>query len=289
MGVGRLLAALVILAPVACSPAVTNVGPEPLYEDILRKQVQPKNEPRTFPESKLAKELQKGGHGGAQRLPPLPIDDDDDSGTAWKGFLSAEIDSGSSASVGPPNRGHLQGGHFLPERGTGFLRKNDKAPYGTDETVALIAWACAEIDRLYPGTASLVVGDISKEGGGKLRPHKSHQSGRDVDLGFYFLGNRKVRHFEDGSKENLDVEKTWSLLELLFATNQVEYIFIDRRFHQLFYDEAVRRGWSGDALARMFEAPLGTGKGKGYLRHARGHVNHMHVRFVCPPDDQDCE
>jgi murein endopeptidase len=199
------------------------------------------------------------------------------------------MEGGDSESVGPPNKGKLKGARRQPDKGRGFVRKNDHGPFGTDETVALLTWACARMDEMYPGTAPAVMGDISNEGGGRMRPHKSHQSGRDADVGYYFLGNVTLTHFKDASPDTLDAEKTWSLIELFLSTQQVEYFFIDRRLQPLLYKEALARGWKEEELKKLFEAPVGAQAGSGTIRHQKGHLHHLHVRFKCPENDSRCK
>jgi penicillin-insensitive murein endopeptidase len=77
--------------------------------------------------------------------------------------------------------------------------------------------------------------------------------------------------------ENFDVERNWALLSALLKTSPIEYIFIDRSLHPALRSQAeavreapsfVRDAFDGiDGLTR----PL--------IRHARGHDDHVHVRF----------
>jgi len=253
----------------------------PLYEDLLFAQLK-----RDKPKQKI----------------PLPFDDfiEDEvpdgkrnepivlsrpAVAQWQDFLGGN----GSESVGKASKGRLSSGRLMQEKGRGYFRKNDKAAYGTDESVAMVLWACSRVADLYPGTVPAVIGDISAEKGGRLRPHSSHQSGRDVDIGYFFKDNREFKHFEDASRDTLDVDKTWTLIDLLLSTHQVEYLFIDRSLHEVLYNEAVARGWTADELGKLFEAPLGTGRRTGVIRHTKGHRHHLHVRFACPKGDERCE
>jgi len=152
-----------------------------------------------------------------------------------------------------------------------------------------VLWAASRMADMYPGTVPLIVGDLSAEKGGRLRPHSSHQSGRDVDLGYYFAGNEAMDRFADATGENLDAEKTWTLIDLLLSTHRVEYIFIDRSLHETLYKEAVRRGWGEDELEQIFEAPVGESVRSGVIRHQKGHRHHLHVRFACDESDKECK
>ncbi len=130
-----------------------------------------------------------------------------------------------SKSVGRPNDGELEGGIEFPQEGPAWRRKKGFA-YGTDETVRILVWAFEGVARQFPGTVPVVVGDISDEDGGKLKRHKSHQSGRDADIGYFARDNRALRYFEKMSEQTLDAEKTWALVEAFIMTGYTQYIFM---------------------------------------------------------------
>jgi hypothetical protein len=213
-------------------------------------------------------------------MPPPP-----DPAVAWRTLMLGS----RSQSIGKSSKGRLSHGRRMPKRGDGFMRKNDKAAWGTDETVALLSWAATEMTRRFPGTVPMVVGDLSDEDGGRLRPHLSHQSGRDADIGYYFIGNKKLGHFKTATRENLDVEKNWTLIELMLSTGQVQYLFIDRRFHKLLFRQALVMGWTEEEARRLFEAPIGKARKSGIIRHIPGHKHHLHVRFRCSHGDDRCK
>ena len=281
----------VLLLPAGSACAHPMKPEPPLYEDLLFAELE-KDKPKpkyVFPFDELIEdELPIDNSDNATEKPTRPLTFPPlkrASKRHWEQYLEEQ----STQSIGKPNHGYLRNGRFLPRTGPGFRRKNDKAPYGTNEAVAIILWVCERMTELYPGTVPVIVGNLSKEGGGKLRPHASHQSGRDADLGYYFIDNERVRHFKDAERDNLDVEKSWSLIELLLSTEQVEYLFIDRSLQILFYDEALKRGWAEEELRPLFEAPLGEYKRQGIIRHSRGHRHHLHVRFKCAKNDDRCK
>lgn len=193
----------------------------------------------------------------------------------------------ASVSVGSPTRGSLDNGRALPKEGPGWVHRGAR-PYGTDETVLLLTWALAEVGRAFPGTAAIVIGDLSQDGGGRIRPHRSHQSGRDVDVGYYRADNQLTRGFEVVDDATLDAEKTWFLLERLLLTGLVQYVFIDRTLQALLFDAASDAGWPPEDLARLFHYPRTGHAGGAIIRHAPGHKNHFHIRFQCPSDDEEC-
>lgn len=275
------LGMLVALCSLPCRAGELQEDP-PLYEDLLLKEMdQDRKKPKPdfpFDDLDIEDDVPFGEQGTHLDLSKPVV-------AEWQAFL----DDTPTLSVGSPNRGKLRNGRKLAKEGVGYVRKNDKAAFGTNETVAIMIWLAARMQALYPGTVPLVVGDISAKGGRKLRPHASHQSGRDVDLGYYFKDNQYLRRFKNVSRDTMDSEKTWTLIELMLSTHKVQYLFIDRRLHKPLYHEALSRGWSEEELNELFEAPMGNRHRHGVIRHQKGHVHHLHVRFYCPADDEDCK
>lgn len=122
-------------------------------------------------------------------------------------------------SSGSASRGRLVNGVPFPAIPGIALRSSDS--YGTPETIAGLRYAVAKVRQLFPeGTPDLVLGDISRLGGGHLNPHVSHQSGRDVDVGYYHTMG--TRDFAMATSSNLDVARTWAFVEALLEDHKVE-------------------------------------------------------------------
>ncbi|MCC6158798.1 MAG: penicillin-insensitive murein endopeptidase, partial [Deltaproteobacteria bacterium] len=183
-------------------------------------------------------------------------------------------------SVGAASGGRLVNGVQLASAPGMIVR--DGHNWGTPETVAALKYAVAKVNQQYPrGTHLLVVGDISAHNGGKLRPHRSHQSGRDVDISFYHKGKGQPRFFESATAENLDVPRTWALLEALMEDNKTEYIFIDSGVQAMLYNYVKYKLKAPDSyLDTVFE--VNGHNRRAMIRHARGHRNHIHARFWSP-------
>ena len=202
-------------------------------------------------------------------------------------FLTASRKRRSS-SRGEPTQGRLHRGIALPRKGTGFVRRNRDRYYGTHETIALVRYAAARLAAAYPGTAPLLVGDISEKAGGKAPPHRSHQSGRDVDIGFVERSNTTRTQFKgDLSLDEIDVDRSWFVMETLLQTGKVQYIFINETLLRRFASHARAMGWTRDAVDALFVLP-GERIKRGAVRHADGHTYHFHVRFHCPEGDRHC-
>ena len=44
-----------------------------------------------------------------------------------------------------------------------------------------------------------------------------------------------------------------------------------------------------DYLEKALQYPNGKRSYKAIVRHASGHADHMHIRFVCPKGDKHCK
>ena len=193
-----------------------------------------------------------------------------------------------SRSLGPTTDGQLLDPCRIPPQGPGYIAVSPNA-YGTDNTVALLEMAAAQVARQFAGVPAVVIGAISAANGGFLRPHKSHQSGRDVDIAYLRTGSAQPRRFEATDAGNLDAERTWAFLEALLATGEVGLIFMDYEIQALLYEQLLDNGWSEQGLLPLFQFPAGANVPRGVIRHATGHADHFHVRFRCPePDKPDC-
>lgn len=209
---------------------------------------------------------------------------------SWDGPVGRRVLLGwtkRSESVGPANGGRLRDGFELAERGDGWVHGGSR-PFGTDELVAALLWAIHRVAQQFPQTSPVYVGDLSPDGGGSAPPHRSHQSGRDVDVGYYVRGNAYVTGFVKVDGNTLDAERTWAFLEGLLSTGLVQYIFVDYGLQPVLYAEALASGWTAESLQDIFQYPDGVGSRRGLIRHARGHDDHFHMRIHCPVEDAGC-
>lgn len=181
-----------------------------------------------------------------------------------------------SMSVGAPNGGALFNGVQLPESPLWKLADPAHA-WGTRESIDFVAHAITRVNEYFPGSPTLYVGDFSGPRGGKLRPHQSHQSGRDVDLGYYYSSG--AAWYKRATAKNLDRARTWALLETLLTETRVEYVFMDRGIQPLLREYALAQGEDPEWLSRVFE---GSSNRDSIVRHRFGHATHMHVRFENP-------
>ncbi len=114
-------------------------------------------------------------------------------------------------SIGGPSSGVLVGGERMPDGDEWKLVDPGRA-YGTRETCEFLAHAIHQVNQQLPGAHPLYIGHISAKNGGHLNPHKSHQAGRDVDISFYYQGEDNARWYKRGTKDNLDLPRTWAFV-----------------------------------------------------------------------------
>lgn len=176
--------------------------------------------------------------------------------------------------------GVLAQGLQLPA-GLHYIVKRPDNAWGTPHTVRRIQDAVRRYhERAGAGGPKIHVGDISRKGGGAFPPHLSHRHGRDVDVGYVLTGPEADETlFRNAGRHNLDVARTWALLDGFLATDAVHYIFMDHGLQKILYEHAVAEGVPAERLDRVFQYPRGRHAPNGLVRHWRGHVNHFHVRF----------
>ncbi len=178
-----------------------------------------------------------------------------------------------SISVGRPNRGSLRHAVALPARSFWRIINPERA-FATDETIRDLDAAVANVATAFPGSPPLGVGDLSRETGGYIRPHRSHQSGRDADVGYYYQGEHKW--YTKASAENLDRPRTWQLLKALMSETDVEFVFMDRSIQHLLREYALSVGEEPAFLDTVFQRSR---QDETLVRHEYGHLTHFHVRF----------
>ena len=146
--------------------------------------------------------------------------------------------------------------------------------WATSETIAYVETAIRAVRQQYPDAPALRVNQISARDGGYLRPHQSHQNGRDVDLAFYYPGGGSSRAV--AREKVIDLKLNWALIKSIATLTDVQLILVDRRVQKRLYDYAAAHGEDRAWLDSLFRSkhPL--------LQHARHHRDHFHVRFYNP-------
>jgi penicillin-insensitive murein endopeptidase len=212
--------------------------------------------------------------GVAAVAPALPALDD----AQLTDLLARDPASLGPLSVGRPNCGALLQAVRVPPHPRWTLL-HPYASYATQETIDALARAIDSVRSRFPDTPPLLLGDFSDRDGGRLGRHLSHQSGRDVDTGWYYQRGH-AEWYRPATRATLDLDRTWALVRALIIETDVEFLFIDRSVQRLLYQHALEQGEERAWLDRIFQHP-GDRPGTP-IRHATGHRTHIHVRFYNP-------
>jgi penicillin-insensitive murein endopeptidase len=204
--------------------------------------------------------------------------------------------SGRARSVGWVWRGLLERGVFLSESSrvhhVARFAEHERF-WGTDGLVALLRSAAQHVWDRAPG-ARLNVGELSQRGGGNVVGHRSHENGRDVDVGFYLVDEAEkpveAPHFVRISSAGrgflgegpvfFDVERNWALVEALVSSTEtpVQLIFVAPRIRRKLLRHARNVGADPELVERAEWVMLPP---EGVARHD----DHFHVRIYCDPSD----
>jgi LysM repeat protein len=192
-----------------------------------------------------------------------------------------------SESVGSANAGRLVNGEQLPPHPAYRIRDPARA-WGTNQTVSSILDAFEHVRRADRSVPILAVHDLSREGGGSLRGHRSHESGRDADIGIYYTGCRSECEYRRVSPDEFDAARMWTLIGYWIERDLVDYIFLDYGLQRPLYDWLRAQGHSEQQLSRWIQYPRGRDRATGLIRHEPNHADHIHVRFSCGASDRRC-
>jgi murein endopeptidase len=177
-----------------------------------------------------------------------------------------------TVSVGFTDAGRLINAEQFPMTGGPWVVVDPPKTWATHETIDFLTSVFRAVDKQFPGGPPGRVNHISAKDGGWMRPHRSHQSGRDVDIGFYYkdMPGARVR---DRSRY-MDLARNWSFIRNIVATTDVQMILVDRTIQRTLYKYALSQGEDRAWLDTLFHAGAAS-----LIKHARHHRDHFHVRF----------
>ncbi|MFO0644805.1 MAG: penicillin-insensitive murein endopeptidase [Polyangiales bacterium] len=202
-----------------------------------------------------------------------------------------------SASLGWANSGTLVHGRHLAEGDGVRFMPGRVLHWGTEELVALLERVGASMRRRFG--VRITVGDLSAEHGGPIGHHRSHQSGRDADVGFYARlwtarGPGASVELDDyvsfdangrslDGRYVFDTARNWALLEALLTERRVgvERIFISAPLRARLLAYAREHGVASSVINEAALTLL-------QPRRVSPHDNHFHVRIECPDGDNQC-
>jgi murein endopeptidase len=190
-------------------------------------------------------------------------------------------------SIGSPNKGRLRHGLPMPEGPYWILRERRTRAFGAENAIRAMITAFARYGVQLEDAPPVSVGEVSARRGGRVHPHRSHRTGRDVDLGYILTTGNDGQRWKRASADNFDVEKNWVLIQALVQTGEVQLIFMSRQLQRLLEPRA-REQLSAEEFARYFRVPGQDPEHAPWLRHWDGHRDHMHVRFHCERSNNRC-
>ncbi len=188
-------------------------------------------------------------------------------------------------SVGRPQRGRLLHGVPLPASALYTIREPAIA-WASSHTVRVMLEAFARFrhDSGYEG--QVLIGSISRRRGGRFPPHKSHQSGRDIDIRLPLLPG--VVDQINPHPDEVDWSASWELVKAFVDTGQIVAIYLEIPLQRRMFQAAMWEGMTPEELVPYLQWPSKVGHAGAIVRHERGHDGHIHVRLKCGPDEPRC-
>ncbi|MCX5741334.1 MAG: penicillin-insensitive murein endopeptidase, partial [Proteobacteria bacterium] len=209
-------------------------------------------------------------------------------------IMQVNLGPAPGQSVGAPWMGRLQEASQLPDGDRYVIRRPSRA-FGTRTAVDITKHVVDSILGDFPDVHALAIGDMSAEHGGAITQHRSHQAGRDLDLGLFYT-TKPANYPEDfvsATDTNLDMSATFALIDAFSDTTTedggVQVMFLDYKVQGMLYEWAKEHEVEIEHLDKLFQYPHGRGAPNGIVRHEPNHDNHIHVRFKCPAEDTHCE
>jgi len=252
--------------PVARTPAATQVARAPMATTTASVTLAKVTTTRTPAKAALGKVIPRPPIRPAPELVIIPVRD-------------------NGMSLGSPARGRLRNGVQLPRNDALYRIRNPAHSFGSSHMVEQLQRALARFRSATGFDREILIADMSRQKGGRFRPHESHRSGRDVDIQLPMKRGVPPNTIPEDMSV-VDWDAAWALVKALVAGSEVKYIFLSRSRQRPLYEAAKRAGESEATLEEFIEFP--NHSRKTLVRHSQGHVKHMHVRFTCGAQDTLC-
>ncbi len=220
-----------------------------------------------------------------------------DSPLTFRQIVDPARRSAGSIALGNTSRGGLIDPAMVPDAGEFhyILPAHLGRPthYGTDELVELLLTSAEQVASAFPASR-LAVGNLSVFDGGRISWSRSHNSGRDVDLGFFLRDKegadlpletlvhiRRSGAVAEIPGATFDTERNWAVVKALLTseTAKVQWIFIYAPLERMLLAHATKLG---EPQALIDKAAT--------IMHQPGdsapHDDHFHIRIFCTLDDR---
>lgn len=253
-------------------------------------KVTPKETPKETPKGTPKVDAPKGGN---------PKKDEPKHGAPPKDTPKAEPPKREepkivSQAIGSVNAGRLQNAtNVLKLQAThapaGFtiMRPQRLTHFSAKEMAHLIMQMGLFTKSELPGQ-NLLVGDISRQAGGALGSHKSHQNGLDVDAAYYFSNKNLHGSFVsavagDRPHANWLIHEQWKLFKKVVSTKIIDRIFIHRVLKKSLCNLAISNG----ELTKDMTSGLAHETLRRLIADTT-HDDHFHLRVKCSSDQVRC-
>lgn len=220
-----------------------------------------------------------------------------DSPLTFRQIVDPARRSAGSIALGNTSRGGLIDPAMVPDAGEFhyILPAHLGRPthYGTDELVELLLTTAEQVATAFPASR-LAVGNLSVFDGGHISWSRSHNSGRDVDIGFFLRDKegadlpletlvhiRRSAAVAEIPGATFDTERNWATVKALLTseTAKVQWIFVYAPLERMLLAHATKLG---EPQALIDKAAT--------IMHQPGdsapHDDHFHVRIFCTLDDR---
>ncbi|HET7540842.1 MAG TPA: penicillin-insensitive murein endopeptidase [Polyangiaceae bacterium] len=254
-------------------PAQVSALPAPAVESALDDSGDSEHEGENDSDDDRVEESELGEPGPSA---PLPHPLDGWSEERIERAVTSDLASLGSMSVGTPNAGALVNG-VQAVASPWYSLVSPGSAWGTQETIDYLNLAVQTVHEQFPNTPPLALGDIGARHGGPLRPHISHQAGRDLDISFYYRDG--TRWYARGTRDNLDFPRLWAFVRALIEKTDIDLILLDHGLQEPLKEFALSIGEDPAWLSQIFQ---GKGALHAIIRHAPGHATHLHLRFWNP-------
>ncbi len=200
-------------------------------------------------------------------------------------------------SIGHPYSGRLKRPVAFPATSPHHITQSStrrgRIYFGTDYLVRFLSDTVRRLSETMPGGAALSVGNLSLESGGNIPMSRSHNTGRDVDLGYivetasgepapsYYHSFRKDgRSTEAPKRFRLDLARNWAVFELMMSSSEAElqYFIVAPYIETILIKWAKANGKDPELIRRAEQVMM-------LPAWAKLHDNHIHARVLCTPED----
>ena len=193
-----------------------------------------------------------------------------------------------AVSVGFPDNGRLLAGVPIPDNPELYTIRNVEHAYGSTHAIGVLQQAIATFRVRTGYDQPIYLWDMSMRSGGRYGPHRSHRSGRDIDIGLPLQAQVKGKPVPvagQAAQKSVDWTALWHMVRAFIETGEVRYVFLSRIQQSNLYRAAKACGATNEELEHWLQYPRF--KKLGVVRDAPGHTGHLHVRFLCGPDELD--